>query len=81
MKDIPSKTGPSASVSLPKESLSPRTEAEMTTGEMSCFSWVVDDSGFLSPAGPALKEVLELVDGVRIHNLQIQFEMNGPNSG
>lgn len=44
----------------PKDSLSPKTD-----GEMSCGSWVVDGSGFLSPTGPALKEVLDLVDGVR----------------
>uniref|UniRef100_A0A3P9IFQ5 V-myb avian myeloblastosis viral oncogene homolog-like 2b n=1 Tax=Oryzias latipes TaxID=8090 RepID=A0A3P9IFQ5_ORYLA len=42
----------------PKDSLSPKTD-----GEMSCGSWVVDGSGFLSPTGPALKEVLDLVDG------------------
>lgn len=45
----------------PKDSLSPKTD-----GELSCGSWVVDGSGFLSPTGPALKEVLDLVDGVRL---------------
>ncbi|XP_060897386.1 v-myb avian myeloblastosis viral oncogene homolog-like 2b isoform X2 [Labrus mixtus] len=47
--------GPSNAVSSPKDGLSPKTEADS--------SWVVDSSGFLSPSGPALKEVLELVDG------------------
>uniref|UniRef100_A0A8C3AEA5 V-myb avian myeloblastosis viral oncogene homolog-like 2b n=1 Tax=Cyclopterus lumpus TaxID=8103 RepID=A0A8C3AEA5_CYCLU len=33
------------------------------TGEMNITSWVVDSSGFLSPTGPVLKEVLDMVDG------------------
>ncbi|KAM6980794.1 v-myb avian myeloblastosis viral oncogene homolog-like 2b [Aplochiton taeniatus] len=34
-----------------------------TSGEMSSTSWVVDSSGFLSPTGPVLKEVMDMVDG------------------
>ncbi|XP_041811699.1 v-myb avian myeloblastosis viral oncogene homolog-like 2b isoform X2 [Chelmon rostratus] len=58
----PPEAGPSKAVSSPKDSLSPKTEAD-STGEMSCSSWTVDSSGFLSPTGPALKEVLDMVDG------------------
>ncbi|XP_074500494.1 v-myb avian myeloblastosis viral oncogene homolog-like 2b [Sebastes fasciatus] len=58
----PSEAGPSKAVSPPKDSLSPKSEAD-TTGEMNATSWVVDSSGFLSPTGPALKEVLDMVDG------------------
>ncbi|XP_036956701.1 v-myb avian myeloblastosis viral oncogene homolog-like 2b isoform X2 [Acanthopagrus latus] len=58
-----SEAGPSKAESSPKESLSPKTETDSTSGDMSCSSWVVDSSGFLSPNGPALKEVLDLVDG------------------
>uniref|UniRef100_UPI0037E87B18 v-myb avian myeloblastosis viral oncogene homolog-like 2b n=1 Tax=Semicossyphus pulcher TaxID=241346 RepID=UPI0037E87B18 len=57
-----SEAGPSKVESSPKNSLSPKNEAD-ATGEMSCSSWVVDSSGFLSPSGPALKEVLDMVDG------------------
>ncbi|XP_034542697.1 v-myb avian myeloblastosis viral oncogene homolog-like 2b [Notolabrus celidotus] len=53
---------PSRAGSSPKDSLSPKTEAD-STGDMNCSSWVVDSSGFLSPSGPALKEVLDMVDG------------------
>ncbi|XP_028261994.1 v-myb avian myeloblastosis viral oncogene homolog-like 2b [Parambassis ranga] len=45
-----------------KDSLSPKNE-EDTTGDLNSTSWVVDSSGFLSPNGPALKEVLDMVDG------------------
>ncbi|KAM7423152.1 hypothetical protein PAMA_010940 [Pampus argenteus] len=62
VKAVPSEAGPSQSVPSPNESLSPKTEAD-TAGEMNCTSWVVDSSGFLSPTGPALKEVLDMVDG------------------
>lgn len=48
-----------------KDSLSPKNE-EDTTGDLNGTSWVVDSSGFLSPNGPALKEVLDMVDGVRL---------------
>uniref|UniRef100_A0A3Q1FRC8 V-myb avian myeloblastosis viral oncogene homolog-like 2b n=1 Tax=Acanthochromis polyacanthus TaxID=80966 RepID=A0A3Q1FRC8_9TELE len=41
---------------------SPKTEPD-TSGEVSCTNWVVDSSGFLSPTGPVLKEVLDMVDG------------------
>jgi len=46
-----------------KEVPSPKTEPDISA-ENSCTSWVVDSSGFLSPTGPVLKEVMELVDGV-----------------
>lgn len=69
LKDGPSEAGPSKFESSPKASLSP-SRTDLTSGEMSCLSWVVDSSGFLSPAGPALKEVLDLVDGVYIYNKQ-----------
>lgn len=72
IKAEPSEVGPSNTASSPKESLSPGTE-----GEMSSSSWVVDGSGFLSPAGPALKEVLDMVDGVRVpSNHGTQSEMH-----
>ncbi|XP_045932372.1 v-myb avian myeloblastosis viral oncogene homolog-like 2b [Micropterus dolomieu] len=60
--DCPAAPGPSKAGASPKDSLSPRTDAD-ATGEMNCSSWVVDSSGFLSPTGPALKEVLDMVDG------------------
>lgn len=66
VKVRPSEAGPSKAESSPKESLSPKTETDSTSGDMSCSSWVVDSSGFLSPNGPALKEVLDLVDGVSV---------------
>ncbi|XP_037107525.1 v-myb avian myeloblastosis viral oncogene homolog-like 2b [Syngnathus acus] len=50
--------GPSRAVTSPKDSLSPLSEAG-STGET---QWVVDNAGFLSPTGPALKEVLDMVD-------------------
>lgn len=56
---VQSKTFPS-----PKDSLSPKPELD-NAGEINSTSWVVDESGFLSPTGPALKEVLDMVDGVR----------------
>lgn len=55
--------GPSNVVTPPKATLSPGSEADSTSGEMSLSSWVVDSSGFLSPAGPVLKEVLDMVEG------------------
>ncbi|XP_026205341.1 v-myb avian myeloblastosis viral oncogene homolog-like 2b [Anabas testudineus] len=58
----PSEEGPSKAVRSPKDSLSPKTETD-SSGDTSSTSWVVDSSGFLSPTGPALKEVLDLVDG------------------
>ncbi|KAG7278630.1 hypothetical protein CRUP_031925 [Coryphaenoides rupestris] len=45
-----------------QEAPSPKTEPD-TSAENSCTSWVVDSSGFLSPTGPVLKEVMEMVDG------------------
>lgn len=64
VKDRHGDAGPSTT--YPKESLSPRTDTDPATGELSSSNWVVDGSGFLSPAGPVLKEVLDLVDGVCI---------------
>lgn len=70
----PDEVGPSKDVSSPKEGLSPKTEAD-ASGETSCSSWVVDSSGFLSPNGPALKEVLDMVDGVSILLYCIYFNV------
>ncbi|KAF3855751.1 hypothetical protein F7725_016474 [Dissostichus mawsoni] len=53
--------GPAISPSSPRQSPSPKSEAQ-SPGEIST-SWVVDSSGFLSPTGPVLKEVLDMVDG------------------
>lgn len=64
MKDGHSDAGPSTTTSYPKESLSPKNETDSATGEIN--SWVVDSSGFLSPTGPVLKEVFDLLDGVCI---------------
>uniref|UniRef100_A0A3B4F733 MYB proto-oncogene like 2 n=1 Tax=Pundamilia nyererei TaxID=303518 RepID=A0A3B4F733_9CICH len=50
------------SVPSPSNSLSPKSEVD-STGALNSTSWVVDSSGFLSPTGPALKEVLDMVDG------------------
>ncbi|MEQ2236230.1 hypothetical protein ILYODFUR_010432 [Ilyodon furcidens] len=58
----PSEAEPSKAVSSPKDSSSIKTE-EDTSEESSGTHWVVDSSGFLSPTGPTLKEVLDLVDG------------------
>ncbi|MED6238103.1 hypothetical protein ATANTOWER_008972 [Ataeniobius toweri] len=58
----PSEAEPSKAVSSPKDSSSIKTE-EDTSEESSGTNWVVDSSGFLSPTGPTLKEVLDLVDG------------------
>uniref|UniRef100_A0A672FE46 V-myb avian myeloblastosis viral oncogene homolog-like 2b n=1 Tax=Salarias fasciatus TaxID=181472 RepID=A0A672FE46_SALFA len=50
--------------SSPKDSLSPNGDMESdATGDMNMTNWVVDSSGFLSPTGPAMKEVLDMVDG------------------
>ncbi|XP_056461689.1 v-myb avian myeloblastosis viral oncogene homolog-like 2b [Gadus chalcogrammus] len=42
-----------------KETLSPKMEPDASAET----SWVVDSSGFLSPTGPVLKEVMDMVDG------------------
>lgn len=68
MKDSHSDAGPSSTTSAPKEGLSPRKDSDLSPGEINSASWVVDSSGFLSPAGPVLKEVLDLVDGVSIRS-------------
>lgn len=67
-KASPSEARPSKASRSPKDSLSPRTETD-SSGDASCTSWVVDSSGFLSPTGPALKEVLDMVDGVNVPNI------------
>ncbi|XP_033934995.1 v-myb avian myeloblastosis viral oncogene homolog-like 2b [Pseudochaenichthys georgianus] len=59
VKVVSTAAGPAISPSSP--SLSPKSEAQ-SPGEIST-SWVVDSSGFLSPTGPVLKEVLDMVDG------------------
>lgn len=80
MKDRHSDAGPSTTTTYQKESLSPRTDTDPTTGELSSSNWVVDGSGFLSPAGPVLKEVLDLVDGVCIcNNWQLQWSRHSSN--
>lgn len=45
-----------------KEVESPKTEPDVSA-DTSCTSWVVDSSGFLSPTGPVLKEVMDMLDG------------------
>ncbi|XP_019942345.1 v-myb avian myeloblastosis viral oncogene homolog-like 2b isoform X2 [Paralichthys olivaceus] len=57
-----SEAGPSKAVLSPKGSSYIKTEVD-TSGEVTCTNWVVDSSGFLSPAGPGLKEVMDMVDG------------------
>uniref|UniRef100_A0A667ZWV1 V-myb avian myeloblastosis viral oncogene homolog-like 2b n=1 Tax=Myripristis murdjan TaxID=586833 RepID=A0A667ZWV1_9TELE len=56
-----SEAGPSKAASSSKDGLSPKAEQE--AGEASSTGWVVDSSGFLSPSGPALKEVMDMVEG------------------
>ncbi|XP_068598934.1 v-myb avian myeloblastosis viral oncogene homolog-like 2b [Brachionichthys hirsutus] len=63
VKVEPGEPGPSRMATPPKGGLSPKTEPDTPTGETSCSGWAVDSSGFLSPTGPALKEVLDMVDG------------------
>ncbi|MEQ2194199.1 hypothetical protein XENOCAPTIV_025320, partial [Xenoophorus captivus] len=58
----PSEAEPSKAVSSPKDSSSIKTEEDISE-ESSGTNWVVDSSGFLTPTGPTLKEVLDLVDG------------------
>lgn len=58
----PSSDGAPKDDTSTKDNLSPKMETD-TNGDMSGTSWVVDSSGFLSPTGPALKEVLDMVDG------------------
>ncbi|XP_056293774.1 v-myb avian myeloblastosis viral oncogene homolog-like 2b isoform X2 [Pseudoliparis swirei] len=53
------KAEPAEVASSPKDGSSPKSDV----GEMNSTSWVVDSSGFLSPTGPVLKEVLDMVDG------------------
>ncbi|XP_068171674.1 v-myb avian myeloblastosis viral oncogene homolog-like 2b isoform X2 [Antennarius striatus] len=63
LKGESGEAGPSRTETPPKRGVSPKCEADTSPGEMSCSSWVVDSSGFLSPTGPVLKEVLDMVDG------------------
>lgn len=60
------KAEPAEVASSPKDGSSPKSDV----GEMNSTSWVVDSSGFLSPTGPVLKEVLDMVDGVSGTNKQ-----------
>ncbi|XP_037535077.1 v-myb avian myeloblastosis viral oncogene homolog-like 2b [Nematolebias whitei] len=60
--ESPNEAEPSKDVPSPKNTLSPKMEVD-AVGEMSSTNWVVDSSGFLSPAGPVLREVLDMVDG------------------
>ncbi|XP_017296630.1 v-myb avian myeloblastosis viral oncogene homolog-like 2b [Kryptolebias marmoratus] len=57
----PSEAEQSKDVPSPCDNLSPKIEVD--AGEITNTNWVVDSSGFLSPTGPILKEVLEMVDG------------------
>ncbi|XP_076012637.1 v-myb avian myeloblastosis viral oncogene homolog-like 2b [Genypterus blacodes] len=57
-----SKAGVAKAASSPKDGFSPKAEPD-STGEMTPGTWVADSSGFLSPTGPALKEVMDMVDG------------------
>ncbi|XP_072307802.1 v-myb avian myeloblastosis viral oncogene homolog-like 2b [Eucyclogobius newberryi] len=54
--DASTKTDTSTKVNL-------ALKVDSDTGDPNGTNWVVDGSGFLSPNGPALKEVLDLVDG------------------
>ncbi|CAB1314708.1 unnamed protein product [Coregonus sp. 'balchen'] len=47
----------------PQQSKTPKSEPNTPGGELNTNSWVVDSSGFLSPNGPGLKEVMEMVVG------------------
>ncbi|XP_027859727.1 v-myb avian myeloblastosis viral oncogene homolog-like 2b isoform X3 [Xiphophorus couchianus] len=66
---LPLQKAPAASEAEPSKAVSsPRDDSdikmEVDPGEeASGTNWVVDSSGFLSPTGPALKEVLDMVDG------------------
>ncbi|XP_036387277.1 v-myb avian myeloblastosis viral oncogene homolog-like 2b isoform X1 [Megalops cyprinoides] len=56
-------TPKSSSPHQPGGGLTPKSESD-ASGEANNNRWVVDSAGFLSPtSGPALKEVLELMDG------------------
>ncbi|CAL1608765.1 unnamed protein product [Knipowitschia caucasica] len=43
--------------------VNPMAKVDSDSGDANITSWVVDGSGFLSPTGPVLKEVLDMVDG------------------
>ncbi|XP_054883011.1 v-myb avian myeloblastosis viral oncogene homolog-like 2b [Poeciliopsis prolifica] len=57
-----SEAEPSEAVSSPRDDSGVKMEFDAGE-EASGTNWVVDSSGFLSPTGPALKEVLDMVDG------------------
>lgn len=69
VKVAANEVGPSKTFTPPKATVSPGSELDSTSGEMSLSGWVVDSSGFLSPAGPALKEMLDMVEGVCVWSL------------
>ncbi|KAJ7998536.1 hypothetical protein DPEC_G00205930 [Dallia pectoralis] len=50
-------------VDSPPPSKMPKMEPDTPGGELNTSGWVVDSAGFLSPNGPALKEVMDMVDG------------------
>ncbi|KAJ0023354.1 hypothetical protein NQD34_003253, partial [Periophthalmus magnuspinnatus] len=63
---VPTRAGPSNDATTKadtstKVNLTPKVDSD--TADMISTSWVVDSSGFLSPTGPALKEMLDMVDG------------------
>lgn len=60
MEAVPSHAASSSQQT--KDGLSIKSEPN-ASGEINVTSWVVDGSGFLYPTGPALKEVMDLVDG------------------
>ncbi|XP_077583129.1 v-myb avian myeloblastosis viral oncogene homolog-like 2b [Stigmatopora nigra] len=69
---------PSQSISSPKENLSPMSGAD-STGDMTSANWIVDS--FLSPRGPTLKEVLEMVESEGWCNLAVfDFPEESPKS-
>uniref|UniRef100_A0A6Q2ZHC2 V-myb avian myeloblastosis viral oncogene homolog-like 2b n=1 Tax=Esox lucius TaxID=8010 RepID=A0A6Q2ZHC2_ESOLU len=47
----------------PQQSKMPKSEPDTPGSELNTSGWVVDSAGFLSPNGPALKEVMDMVDG------------------
>ncbi|KAL0978668.1 hypothetical protein UPYG_G00173700 [Umbra pygmaea] len=47
----------------PQPSKMSKNEPDTPGGDLNTSGWVVDSAGFLSPNGPALKEVMDMVDG------------------
>uniref|UniRef100_A0A8C6T7M9 V-myb avian myeloblastosis viral oncogene homolog-like 2b n=1 Tax=Neogobius melanostomus TaxID=47308 RepID=A0A8C6T7M9_9GOBI len=66
MSSAPARAGPSNDV--PSKAVTstkdpcPKVDSD-ANGDVNGTNWVVDGSGFLSPTGPVLKEVLDMVDG------------------